>query len=492
MLQKMKIIISYVYILLCSSIMALFAQSNPFQTSFMGDSAVFVYVAKVILSGGMPYRDTFDHKGPLIYLFDALGLLIDNRVGIWIVEFTVIFITFLFAYKIARFLKCSQLLSCVVITIGFFVLLYYFQGGNLTEEYASVFITVSLYYFLKFIINCNIKKHQIILTGSCFAAVCMLRANMIACWLVLFMGILLKCFSHKKYKLAARFIGWFVIGILLVFVPIIVWLCLNSSFGSFIDDYIIFNFIYSNTLALSKFNAFLAFISTPPMLVSETVLFYFCVKQSKKEDWLCLSALFLSVVLAGISGRKYGHYGMIFYPFIIYATSRLFYECWLEICMTKAKNKFSLKNIIIPVAIALCFSGCIIYPIVTNIFNGNSTIILYPSDNIDSVENRKIIDVIQLITNENDKISVVGNDNSLYLLANRKSVSKYSYQYPIANIKHNIWEEYLNDIQKSPAKVIVLTPGADQIYPYCGIKVITDKYYRLVSVVSKTEIYLLK
>ena len=158
MLQKMKIIISYVYILLCSSIMALFAQSNPFQTSFMGDSAVFVYVAKVILSGGMPYRDTFDHKGPLIYLFDALGLLIDNRVGIWIVEFTVIFITFLFAYKIARFLKCSQLLSCVVITIGFFVLLYYFQGGNLTEEYASVFITVSLYYFLKFIINCNIKK----------------------------------------------------------------------------------------------------------------------------------------------------------------------------------------------------------------------------------------------------------------------------------------------------------------------------------------------
>jgi len=160
--------------------------------------------------------------------------------------------------------------------------------------------------------------------------------------------------------------------------------------------------------------------------------------------------------------------------------------------MTKAKNKFSLKNIIIPVAIALCFSGCIIYPIVTNIFNGNSTIILYPSDNIDSVENRKIIDVIQSITNENDKISVVGNDNSLYLLANRKSVSKYSYQYPIANIKHNIWEEYLNDIQTSPAKVIVLTPGADQIYPYYGIKVITDKYYRLVSVVSKTEIYLLK
>lgn len=40
------------------------------------DGAVFVYVAQTILRGGLPYVDTWDHKGPLIYLFNAAGLLL--------------------------------------------------------------------------------------------------------------------------------------------------------------------------------------------------------------------------------------------------------------------------------------------------------------------------------------------------------------------------------------------------------------------------------
>ena len=50
------------------------------------DSAVFQYIARMILDGKMPYRDVFDHKGPLIYLFNTAGLFISKQIGLWIVE----------------------------------------------------------------------------------------------------------------------------------------------------------------------------------------------------------------------------------------------------------------------------------------------------------------------------------------------------------------------------------------------------------------------
>ena len=113
----------------------------------------------MMMKGYLPYRDTFDHKGPLIYLIDALGLLINEEIGIWFIELIAISIIFLFAYKIARLLGCNSVIACFIVTIGIPVLSFYFQGGNYTEEYACVFIIVSLYWFLDYFINEELKKH---------------------------------------------------------------------------------------------------------------------------------------------------------------------------------------------------------------------------------------------------------------------------------------------------------------------------------------------
>lgn len=468
--------------------MTLFAQSNPFQMSFVGDTGVYIYIAKEILEGRMPYRDVFDHKGPLIYLFDALGLLINDKFGIWLVELIFIFVTFLFAYKIARLLKCNRLSSCIVVTIGIFALLNYFQGGNLTEEYACVFITASLYYFLYFFINGTIEKLQIALTGISFAAVCMLRANMIACWIVMFSGVLIECVKFKRSQFTVRLVGWFLTGALFVFVPILAWLFFNDSLKPFIEDYIIFNFIYSSsTLTSSKFEAFLAFITTLPMLLSVLVLSYFCVKQNKQEDWLCMTALLLSVVLASMSGRQYGHYGMVFYPFIIYVISRLFNEALSSV----VKTSFYVKYELVLFLLLCCILGCIFFLTRSMFFAGYLNSLVNPLKN-DYIERKRISDIVKSVTEKDDKISVVGNENSLYLLSNRKSASKYSYQFPIVDAEYDIWKEYFNEIRKSSVKVIVLMPVVDNKYPYSEIKMITDKCYRLIAVVSQAKVFLLK
>ncbi len=52
------------------------------------DAGVFLYAAQLLLDGGLPYRDVWDHKPPLIYLFDALGLLLGggSPLGVWALQ----------------------------------------------------------------------------------------------------------------------------------------------------------------------------------------------------------------------------------------------------------------------------------------------------------------------------------------------------------------------------------------------------------------------
>src|SRR2546426_12263930 len=47
---------------------------------FIGrDSSVFLYVARQVQEGGVPYRDVWDHKPPLIYYLDVIGLALADR-----------------------------------------------------------------------------------------------------------------------------------------------------------------------------------------------------------------------------------------------------------------------------------------------------------------------------------------------------------------------------------------------------------------------------
>ena len=50
------------------------------------DAAVFFYIARRILEGGLPYRDVWDHKPPGVYVMDAAGLALAGELGVWIVQ----------------------------------------------------------------------------------------------------------------------------------------------------------------------------------------------------------------------------------------------------------------------------------------------------------------------------------------------------------------------------------------------------------------------
>ena len=493
-LQIIKRIFPYIFISFCSLLMSLYGTNNPFQIGFSGsDSSVFIYVAKEILDGGMPYRDTFDHKGPLIYLIDALGLAIDEQIGIWIIELITIFVIFLFAYKIARLLRCNYYLSCIIVVMGLFVLSCYFQGGNLTEEYACAFIIVSFYFFLEHFIYGEFSRAVIILWGVSFAAICILRINMIALWIVMCLGVMGERVYKRRKKGCYIFICWFLIGTAIVIIPITLWLLKNNAFSDFVNDYFIFNLMYSSDPERASFfkviDAIMFFIMGPPLVLTLPFLCYFCVKQKKLIDWLCTITILLSVVLSCISGQKYEHYGMIWYPFVIYAFGRILNEFLLL-----KENTKKLK--IIKISLFFSYSCLFFYYFIPFLFFfTNRTISTVFSQNDVLPYEKQMASVIQSLTDEKDRITIVGNNDTFYLLSNRKSASKYSYQYPVAKIYPKIWEEYFVEICQLKAKVIVLPTSTRNSYPFNKMLKIVNNNYNLVEIFSgyeTYEIYLLK
>ena len=56
------------------------------------DNAIYHYIGYLITIGKMPYIDAFDHKGPLLYVLNALGHVINHQWGIWVIECLSLFI----------------------------------------------------------------------------------------------------------------------------------------------------------------------------------------------------------------------------------------------------------------------------------------------------------------------------------------------------------------------------------------------------------------
>ena len=132
---EVKQSVVYSCIFLFAIIVSFTATNNPFLIGNTGvDSSVFNYIARVILKGGMPYRDTFDHKGPLIYLIDALGQLIHESLGIWFIELAFLFVIFILAYKIAKLIGCNNSRSLLVVLVWALSMSLYFHGGHLVVE----------------------------------------------------------------------------------------------------------------------------------------------------------------------------------------------------------------------------------------------------------------------------------------------------------------------------------------------------------------------
>ena len=126
----------------------------------MEDSSVFLYIGQQMKAGKVPYLDLFDHKGPVLYFIQYLGVLIaeKNFTGVWILEVLNILATAALMLKLGQITggKQSSIRLAILVVLGACGWKVW-QGGNLTEEYALPWITLAAVIFTDFL-NILFKK----------------------------------------------------------------------------------------------------------------------------------------------------------------------------------------------------------------------------------------------------------------------------------------------------------------------------------------------
>lgn len=416
------------------------------------DSSVFRTVAMVMRNGGMPYKDTFDHKGPLLYIIDYFGDLLSPSRGIWVFEFLFLIITLFALYKTAR-LFCDEVLSFVVVYFSAALLFAYFGYGNLVEEYAMPFIAIGQYIFIDYLVNDVISKGRLIVCGFSLAAILMLRPNMIGLWIVMCLLILGELILAKDFRLLGEFSLWFIIGMAILILPIIIWLAAGGALNDFWQDYIDFNFLYSaNAGAASggKISSFFTFAGSS-VYTTAMIITCFLIKNDKRVNISYLIYMLLSVVLVAMAGLQNFHYGMVLVPVVCYPMAALFEQIKLHFSLDKA------KLISVLLSIYLC-TGFIVpnwMQLMTNVGS------IYDERN-DSHMDSTLATVASMINeacDESDTISVYGNWDAVYLASNRFPASKYSYQFPIGQVDSTIMDEYFEELAENKPKLIVIEAG---------------------------------
>lgn len=399
-------------------------RDNPLSHVLSGhDSSMFLYFGKGISDGLVPYNDMLDHKGPFLFIIEYFAVLIgfgNLSIGIWLVECVFLAGTLVFLYRTCNVFTGSNLISAIALTLltPLFILCY--DGGNYSEEFALLFISISFYLFSKIIIlNKNIRIDYITI-GFLGAATFFIRVNMISLWLVFCLFLLLTSLYDKKIDTLIQQIRGIFIGGVITTLSIIGLSIFQNNLKEMFQQAFIMNFLYSDSDLTGKLKAAFSFtdLLLKTGLFPLVIIFFISAFADNKKTpnkiyfVLCIYFVvnFFTVIL---SGRYYTHYLITqFAPLsVVIALSIQFIMTFI---INRAKFIVSLLMIII-IALPATFSAFKTYNWSYNTNNVNS----------DKTQVKTISNYIKKNSSKKDSIYVHNINANIYLLSDRYSNSRF-------------------------------------------------------------------
>lgn len=424
------------------------------------DSSVFLTIGRGITQGKLPYIDFFDHKGPLLYVINAIGYGLMGITGVWMIEYLFLLVTSFLAFHIVKKLlpRSSVCANLIITLMSLSYLSRVLEGGNFTEEYALLFMMSGLYIFTKvFRNNFRASTLDFVLSGIAFGCTLLLRPNMFGIW-VGFSLVFIHVGIQKKKVSLLKEIGIFIGATLFCMVPFVWFLHLNGALLECLNQYLLFNSYYiseggsGKELLINILKNARIYLSDVTVAIPSLALVFLLYEKYKKSDNLYYWAVFISwlfsIFMIAISNAAYGHYKMVFIPLYLPIFSG-FYE---EYLMDSQKNETPLaKNILlVVVGLILCIDNVLHVSYFIRTF--------YSMDNQD-LEQLKYN--VESATDTDDSMVVIGNQCNIYLTIDRTPASKYIYQFPVIRYNEEIRKEFELDILENNVNIVIYKEGND-------------------------------
>lgn len=412
------------------------------------DSSVFLYIGQQMKAGKVPYLDLFDHKGPVLYYIEYLGVLIaeKNFTGVWILEVLNILATAALMLKLGKIAggKRSSIILSVLVVLGASGWKVW-QGGNFTEEYALPWITLAVVIFTVFFQTGQYRRREIFLLGFGFSVVFLLRANMISVWAAWMPIVLILFIKRGKYRDILDCLLYFLGGMALVLIPLLLVAGFSGFLGALWRDYILFNLSYTeNALSASEHLRLLLTFCRVLWPGAAAVVMTLLLRPKKRLLWA--NALFFAVSLYSVSmsGRGYYHYAIVLLPAFILPLTVLF-DITGGLMSGKEPHMDPVHPGVIVLTSLLILAGAFLYRGFSSGEPSQDPAVLYIGEH----------------SEKNDDILVLGNSCWYYLEADRKTENRYFYQLPPAEISDTIYNDFIRELGAKPSKLVLL-PGQQE------------------------------
>ena len=450
--------IYYILIFVIVTILALLGlSSSPLNKGVtQNDSAVFQIMGRGMLEGQVMYKDLFDHKGPVMYVINAIAYLINPQIGLFIVETLFISIGAVFIFKTSKMLvnkRVSVIMSLVYVMLMFISIL----GGNFTEEYAMTFTSIALYCIMKIIYK-NEYENKILwgIIGATFALNFFIKPTYIAIWIAFGIIQFIYSIKEKKIKELIKYIFYMIIGIMIVTLPIIIYLVLNDDIHYFIDAFFILNMKYSEAGLLKKAKTFWILINRSKFVgyiiigIICNILMLFNKKINLKNRLFVTSFFVISIILTAWAPNAYKHYLTQLVPAIVLEL--------IELCLYIKENlKLNEKESEIlkelPQNLILILAICCMILVTGNKISKDVGIFSRIAQNGEVINHE--LDEVKKYLNKDDEIIVLGNQPYYYIYLNKYPKCKYFFQLPIILYDNSIMEEVQNYIIKNKPKIVI-------------------------------------
>ena len=443
--KNYKTLVIYIILIILAFLISLESSVSPInKTEYIAtDVSVWISIAKEMAQGELMYRDFFDHKGPILYFIYYVGYTLGETLGIWFIDFLCNIVNAFMIYKISNLILKNREKSLIITIICMCFMLGLCEENPCTESISLPFILIALYQFTKFTLDIKrFNKKESLCTGICFGIVLLLRPNIATLWIVYYIYIFIKLLKEKQIKHLCQIIGFSILGVIIVFLPTIVYFIKNGIVTDFINTYLLFNLKYANSKDENLFDVICYYLNSTKYILLLILACYIVIlinirkKLTKVENELIIVSFIyfiFSCYLTIMPQRKYLHYVISMLPtFIIPIT----------ICLKYIKINKATKITLVEISL-------IVYLLISiyNMQNCRHSNYVY----------EKISKEVHILTKKDDNVLVLGNNATIYLIADREYKGKYLYQTPIANKDEDIAKEVLEEIKKDLPDVIVNT-----------------------------------
>lgn len=345
--------ISFLLIMVCSA--------NSFIYAFNDwcDVQWYVTMGRGVASGKVMYRDLFEQKGPLLYLFFAFFCLFKNPFIVIFFAEVISFAFYLyFCYRIARHFASETFSLAAAIIVGFLTAVspLFNAGGGSVEEYCLPLIAYIFMVFLEYtekgtgdgkVQNEKFGLTRSLAIGAILGFIFWTKFTVLVVpGIILFTWLILNLIK-KRVAESFKSIGFMLIGFVIMTLPVAIYFAANHAFGDLWTCYFYDNlFVYNDnpsTLKIimnySKANIWPLFIVL--LVLAGLVALYVWLFKKHRLIALWTIPILVQTFLVLNMWQPYTYYFLVFAPYLAFVFALAF-------------RKLSKKNFSKVFQISLC------------------------------------------------------------------------------------------------------------------------------------------